>query len=83
MNRKPREALNPANSKIIGLLSNAYFYDAWCIESDNVQRSALENFIAAEQTPRWVDKCMSLRNRVVAWFGLKNLGNFLSSRLKR
>lgn len=76
MNRKPREALAPAQY----LLPNAYFYDAWCIESDNVQRSALEHFIAAEQTPHWVDRCMSLRNRVVSYFGLKNLGEI--SRLK-
>ncbi|HPY41191.1 MAG TPA: DUF2867 domain-containing protein [Thiolinea sp.] len=75
MNKKPHATLAPTNSKIIELLPNAYFYDAWCIESDHLQRSALEHFIAAaEQTPRWVDACMNLRNRVVAWFGLKNLG---------
>ena len=83
MNRQPRETLAPANSKIIELLPNAYFHDAWCIESDNLQRSALEHFIAtAERTPRWVDACMSLRNRVVAWFGLKNLGELSQLKAK-
>ncbi|MFZ1386955.1 MAG: DUF2867 domain-containing protein [Thiolinea sp.] len=83
MNRKPRATLAPTNSKIIELLPNAYFHDAWCIESDHLQRSALEHFIAAaEQTPRWVDACMSLRNRVVAWFGLKNLGELSQLKAK-
>jgi len=37
--------------------------------------TALGQFLkAAGQTPRWVSACMSLRNRVVSLFGLKNLG---------
>lgn len=66
----------PANSKIIELLPNAYFHDAWAMVSNHVQRSALEHFIAAAQlTPNWVDSCMRLRNRVVSYLGLKDLGS--------
>lgn len=60
-------------------LAGAFFYDAWSIKSGEIRRSAFEHFIAvAEKTPRWVDVCMSLRNRAVAFVGLKNLGRLSS-----
>lgn len=76
MNGKPRETLPPPNSRVAALLAGADFYDAWCLDSPAVERSALEHFLAAaRRTPRWVDFCMALRNRIVGWFGLKNLGD--------
>lgn len=76
MDNQPRETAVPRNSQAAALLEGADFFDAWRIESDAVDLSALDLFIAAVKlTPRWVDVCMALRNRVVALFGLKNLGN--------
>lgn len=76
MTQRPCKTQVPSDSKILGLLENADFHDAWCIDSDELKLSALELFIkAAQQSPRWVDKSMQLRNRVGSWFGLKDLGN--------
>jgi len=53
----------------------SYFHDAWAVPAGDPGLSALGQFLkAAGQTPRWVSACMSLRNRVVSLFGLKNLG---------
>lgn len=76
MNNHPRETTVPRNSQVAALLVGADFHDAWCIESDAVELSALDLFIAAiKRTPGWVDACMALRNRAVSLVGLKNLGS--------
>lgn len=69
------ETTAPPHSRIAGQLSGAYFHDAWCVEATGQQMPALGHFLAAvSRTPRWIDACMGLRNRVVALLGLKNLG---------
>jgi hypothetical protein len=76
MNERPRETVAPRNSLAAGLLTGSDFHDSWSIKSSAVQLPALGHFIAAVQrTPRWVDACMGLRNRVVSLLGLKNLGH--------
>ncbi|MFC3851385.1 DUF2867 domain-containing protein [Salinispirillum marinum] len=75
MKNHPTETEVPANSRIAELLDGASFYDAWSIRSTDVTLSALDHFIvAAKQTPRWIDACMILRNRLGGLVGLKNLG---------
>ena len=75
MKHTPREVEVPPNSRAAELLTGASFYDAWQVHSNRVDRSALEQFLAAAQkTPRWVSAAMSARNRAVQMFGLKNLG---------
>ena len=75
MSNLPFKASTPEGSQIAERLAGAYFYDTWSVKSGEVERSALEHFIAAlEKTPRWVDACMTLRNRAVSLVGLKDLG---------
>lgn len=71
----PTETSPPAGSRIARHLAGADFCDAWAIDAAEPQLSALGQFLKAVQsTPRWVDACMSLRNRAVQLVGLKNLG---------
>lgn len=75
MKNYPYPTAVPATSKILPLIAQADFYDAWGIELEDSGRSALEYFItAATRSPPWVEMAMRLRNRVVASVGLKNLG---------
>ena len=75
MKPAPRETTAPSNSLIAALVPGCYFHDAWVVPAGDPSLSALGQFLrAAGQTPRWVSACMSLRNRVVSLFGLKNLG---------
>jgi hypothetical protein len=56
-------------------LPGAYFYDAWAVEPADPAMTALAQFLcAAQATPAWVNRLMSLRNQVVARLGLKDLG---------
>jgi hypothetical protein len=72
---RPRETAPPPGSRIAGCLAGASFHDAWCIDAPPLGRAALSHFlVAAARTPRWVDACMDLRNRVVRRLGLKHLG---------
>jgi hypothetical protein len=76
MKQIPHETEVPLNSRAAQLVSGASFHDAWQISSSRVDRSALEHFLAAAQkTPSWVNAAMSTRNRIVRFFGLKNLGS--------
>lgn len=75
MTTSPRETTAPANSLIAGLIPGSDFHDAWAVAAGDPGLSALGQFLkAAGHTPRWVSACMSLRNRAVSLFGLKNLG---------
>lgn len=72
----PLETRVPPHSRIESFLAGASFHDSWRITSNEVDRSALDHFIvAARHTPRWVDACMTARNRVVRLLGLKDLGD--------
>jgi len=65
----------PAESKLGALLSNAYFYDCYELVREFEAKSVLELYLdGLSRTPAWVNVLMSLRNRIVALFGLKDLG---------
>lgn len=65
----------PAGSAIAQLLPGAHFHDAYEVVVHHPERTALQHLMhTLAATPRWVDCAMGLRNRVVAWFGLKHLG---------
>lgn len=66
----------PRDSDIGQYLDGAYFQDAYETRIDSPGLSALELHIQVmRQTPGWVDRLMTLRNRVVSTlFGLKDLG---------
>ena len=71
----PTETSPPAGSRIASRLEGADFHDAWAIDAADPSLSALRQFLKAVQaTPRWVNTCMTLRNRVVQVFGIKDLG---------
>lgn len=75
MHAKPLETTVPAASALAASLPGAYFHDAWAIAPLDSGASALDLFLkAAAGTPRWVNRLMNLRNRVVSLLGLKNLG---------
>ena len=72
---RPFETQVLPDSRIAKLLADADFADAWAIESTQVNLSALGHFLTtAAKTPRWIDLCMRLRNRVAKKLGLKHLG---------
>ena len=71
----PRESTPPAGSRAAHLIDGADFWDAWSVPAAQPELPALDQFLkAVRATPRWVEACMSLRNRVVAQLGLKDLG---------
>jgi hypothetical protein len=75
MPSQPQACPAPQPSLIQPQLAGAYFHDAWCVQAGDPRLSALGQFLkAVRATPRWVDACMSLRNRVVRRLGLKDLG---------
>lgn len=75
MSASPTETQPPPNSRIAALLAGASFHDSWSITSSDVDKSALDHFIAAvKHTPRWIEVCMTARNKVGSLFGLKDLG---------
>ena len=75
MNNLPAVTHAPDGSQIAARLPGAYFHDAWAIQAAKPSLDALEQFIrVAQKTPAWIEQCMALRNRIVALFGLKNLG---------
>lgn len=65
----------PPESSIRARLADAYFHDCYAIAVPRSTRNALGHFLTAlARTPRWVDRLMSLRNKVVGAFGMKDLG---------
>ncbi|WP_457417881.1 DUF2867 domain-containing protein [Roseateles sp. P5_E7] len=75
MHTAPQETQAPPDSLIAKLVPGSYFHDAWAMPAGDPSLSALGQFMKASgRTPRWVSACMTLRNRVVSLFGLKNLG---------
>lgn len=75
MKNMPTASAAPHGSQIASRLPGAYFHDAWTISAAHPNLDALEQFLrVAIRTPAWIDRLMALRNRIVALFGLKNLG---------
>lgn len=75
MDRIPQETRVPAQSAAAARLPGAYFHDAWAIEAACPDLDALDQYLrVARQTPRWIERLMAIRNRVVSRLGLKDLG---------
>jgi len=69
------ETQAPRASAVEALMPGAYFHDAWQVPAADPGLDALGQFLrVARTTPRWVERLMALRNRLVALVGLKNLG---------
>jgi hypothetical protein len=65
----------PAESAINAHLPGASFCDCYSIDASGARLTALDYFLAAiARTPPWVERLMLLRNKVVRFFGLKDLG---------
>lgn len=63
------------HSALAPWLNGANFHDCHALACTDTPASALQLYLTVvRQTPGWVDVLMRLRNRVVALFGLKNLG---------
>ena len=74
---KPRAILSgvPPGSAINARLPGAYFHDSYAITVPDTTHTALGYFlIAVANTPPWVNSLMVLRNKIVRFFGLKDLG---------
>lgn len=87
MASKVTASVVPAESEIINRLVGASYYDCYAITAPNDKRSALGYFLTAiSNTPYWVNSLMTLRNKTVLLFGLKDLGgmgNFDSAKLDK
>lgn len=65
----------PTESTINARLPGAFFYDCYAIAVPDTSRTALGHFLTAvANTPPWVNRLMTLRNRLVRLVGLKDLG---------
>ena len=65
----------PPESAINARLPGAYFHDCYVISVPDTTRTALSHFLTAlANTPPWVNSLMALRNKVVRFAGLKDLG---------
>ncbi|WP_436395037.1 DUF2867 domain-containing protein [Acidithiobacillus ferriphilus] len=74
---KPRAILSdvPPESAINARLAGAHFHDCYVISVPETTPAALNYFLTAlENTPPWVNSLMALRNKIVRFFGLKDLG---------
>ncbi len=70
----------PSPSLIEAHIPGAYFYDAWQVRAAHPELNLIQQFERAfSRTPKWIDYCMRLRNRLVSQFGLKDLGTFQAS----
>jgi Protein of unknown function (DUF2867) len=76
LNARAKPCATPLNCGLIAKIKDADFYDSYCLSLPTGDgRSALEIFLqTVAHTPEWVHFLMAIRNRVVALFGLKNLG---------
>lgn len=65
----------PSISGLHKSLRTAYFADCYTIELSLDSRTPLELYLRmVSRTPRWIDFLMSLRNKIVALLGLKDVG---------
>ena len=74
---KPHATLSdvPLESAINARLSGAYFHDCYVISVPDTTPTALNYFLTAlANTPPWVNSLMALRNKIVRFVGLKDLG---------
>jgi hypothetical protein len=74
---KPRitGANTPESSVLNADSKTAYFHDCYQTRHNQASQSAMSLYLSVvSSTPAWVNALMWVRNRVVALFGLKNLG---------
>lgn len=65
----------PSFSSLQPQLSTAYFHDCYELVMPLDGRSPLALYLSVvSHTPRWVDALMTIRNKVVAVMGLKDMG---------
>ena len=62
-------AINPA-----AVLAGVQFMDAYRLEVDGAALDARQAAVRMARAPRWVDALVTLRNIIVAPFGLKTSG---------
>jgi len=66
----------PPSSDIAQYLPGADFFDAYEMPLEHRGRPALDIYLQViARTPAWVNFLMTVRNRIVAFVGLKNLGH--------
>jgi hypothetical protein len=66
----------PPATRISSEVVGSYFHDCYLMPLAHGGRSALEIFLGTvARSPRWVEFLLGLRNRIVAPFGLKNVGH--------
>lgn len=65
----------PAGSALQERLKTAYFHDSYQVQLPDDGSSPMALYLrCVSRTPGWIDGLMRLRNRVVAPFGIKDLG---------
>ncbi len=65
-------------------MPGAYFCDAWTTLAAYPGMDPLAQYLrVARRTPAWIENLMRLRNRMVAWVGLKDLGAMSALDLER
>jgi len=65
----------PQDSEISKVMAGAFYVDCYQVPISVKNRSALQIWLDhVAKTPRWINWLMSVRNSVVAAFGLKDLG---------
>ena len=65
----------PPGTAIHAALPGAHFFDAYEVADPHPARTALQTWLdVVARTPRWTQKLMALRNRLVRLVGLKDLG---------
>lgn len=70
-----RETHVPERTAIHATLPDADFFDAYEVPDGHPSRTALQTWLdVVARTPRWTQRLMALRNRLVQLVGLKGLG---------
>ncbi|MBS4096174.1 MAG: DUF2867 domain-containing protein [Sulfuricella sp.] len=75
MKNRAKSSVVPPGSAIHARLPGAYFFDCHAVAVPHTSRSALDLFLSAlKNSPAWVNSLMALRNKLVKFVGLKDLG---------
>ena len=73
----------PPESALTPWLAGSDFHDAYEAPLWDATLSPTEIYLrAARATPKWVADLMTLRNRIVVWFGIRDVGGFDPRSLK-
>ena len=84
MNSRVSRCALPPDSSIARHATGASFIDCQSTLADDHARSALRHGLRLmARTPIWIDRLMTLRNRLVQVFGLKDLGRLTRIDLER